>query len=121
MLPCPGLLRRADPPVLAGASSGAPERAARPPYEDEDLEVLLIEPARPRMPLGQGDEALDARASPLFRARQLLGPSDSASAAAPKGSTRVAVLGTGGDLRLADTLGLAAACRDRCCHGCVCE
>ncbi len=72
MLPCPGYSDELIHLFLARELSALSERPAAD--EDEDLEVLLIEPAALDAALASGDEALDGKSvTAWFRARQLLG------------------------------------------------
>jgi len=61
MLPCPGLLRRADPPVSWPASCSAAEAERPAADEDEDAGGLLMRAAAPRCRLASADEALDGK------------------------------------------------------------
>jgi ADP-ribose pyrophosphatase len=71
MLPCPGYSDEVIHLFLARGLT----RLEQPPAgdEDEDLEVLLMEPAELDASIASGDEALDGKSvTAWFRARQLL-------------------------------------------------
>jgi ADP-ribose pyrophosphatase len=71
MLPCPGYSDEVIHLFLARGLT----RLEQPPAgdEDEDLEVLLMEPAELDVSIASGDEALDGKSvTAWFRARQLL-------------------------------------------------
>ena len=71
MLPCPGYSDEVIHLFLARGLT----RLEQPPAgdEDEDLEVLLMEPAELDAAIASGDEALDGKSvTAWFRARQLL-------------------------------------------------
>ncbi|WP_411870466.1 NUDIX domain-containing protein [Vulcanococcus limneticus] len=72
MLPCPGYSDEVIHLFLARELS---ELSERPPGdEDEDLEVLLLEPAELDAALASGDEYLDGKSvTAWLRAKQLLG------------------------------------------------
>jgi ADP-ribose pyrophosphatase len=72
LLPCPGYSDEVIHLFLARGLS----RLEHPPAgdDDEDLEVLLMEPAELDGAIASGDEALDGKSvTAWFRARQLLG------------------------------------------------
>ncbi|MCP9819785.1 NUDIX hydrolase [Synechococcus sp. Cruz-9H2] len=72
MLPCPGYSDEVIHLFLARELSPLSERPDGD--DDEDLEVLLLEPAALDAALASGDEALDGKSvTAWFRARQLLG------------------------------------------------
>jgi ADP-ribose pyrophosphatase len=72
MLPCPGYSDEVIHLFLARELTPLVERPAGD--DDEDLEVLLLEPAELDAALASGDEALDGKSvTAWFRARQLLG------------------------------------------------
>jgi ADP-ribose pyrophosphatase len=72
MLPCPGY---SDELIHLFLARELTPLAVRPAGDDdEDLEVLLLEPAELDAALASGDEALDGKSvTAWFRARQLLG------------------------------------------------
>jgi len=72
MLPCPGY---SDEVIHLFLARELAELTQRPPGDDdEDLEVLLMEPAQLDAALASGDEHLDGKSvTAWFRAKQLLG------------------------------------------------
>jgi ADP-ribose pyrophosphatase len=72
LLPCPGY---SDEVIhLFLARELVPLESAPAGDDDEDMEVLLLEPAELEAAFASGDEALDGKSvSAWFRARQLLG------------------------------------------------
>ncbi len=72
MLPCPGY---SDEVIHLFLARGLSELSERPPGDDdEDLEVLLLEPAELDAALASGDEYLDGKSvTAWLRAKQLLG------------------------------------------------
>ena len=72
MLPCPGYSDEVIHLFLARELSALSERP--PGDDDEDLEVLLLEPAELDAALASGDEYLDGKSvTAWLRAKQLLG------------------------------------------------
>jgi ADP-ribose pyrophosphatase len=72
MLPCPGYSDEVIHLFLARQLSELEERP--PGDDDEDLEVLLMEPAELDAAIASGDEHLDGKSvTAWFRAKQLLG------------------------------------------------
>jgi ADP-ribose pyrophosphatase len=72
MVPCPGYSDEVIHLFLARELTPLTERPAGD--DDEDMEVLLMEPAELDAALASGDEALDGKSvTAWFRARQLLG------------------------------------------------
>jgi ADP-ribose pyrophosphatase len=72
MLPCPGYSDEVIHLFLARELSALSERP--PGDDDEDLEVLLMEPGELDALLASGDEYLDGKSiSAWYRAKQLLG------------------------------------------------
>jgi ADP-ribose pyrophosphatase len=72
MLPCPGYSDEVIHLFLARQLSQLEERP--PGDDDEDLEVLLMEPDELDAALASGDEHLDGKSvTAWFRAKQLLG------------------------------------------------
>jgi ADP-ribose pyrophosphatase len=72
MLPCPGY---SDEVIHLFLARNLVELSERPPGDDdEDLEVLLMQPAELDAALASGDEHLDGKSvTAWFRAKQLLG------------------------------------------------
>jgi ADP-ribose pyrophosphatase len=72
MLPCPGYSDEGIHLFLARALTPLQQPPAGD--DDEDMEVLLMEPQTLDAALASGDEALDGKSvTAWFRARQLLG------------------------------------------------